>query len=483
MRSLRRTGSRSGSGRARAALAAVVMLSSAPGQADEAALQAQLERMNALIETLQRRILDLEARVGQARGPDRVRAGDEPVAQSGARAGSAFAAAAPASSATPTTPTTPVMLARPAPSGAPPDLLPEPATVLSGYGELNYNRYLHDSNRSRADLRRFVIGLSHRFDERLSFVGEVEWEHAVTSAGDAGESAIEQAYLDWSLAPSMSLRAGLFLMPFGFLNRSHEPPVFHGVERNEVETRIIPTTWREGGLALYGTTSEGWSWDTGVTTGFSIAKFSDASAPLASVHQEMQLANAHDLATYGAIKYSGIPGLQLGAALFRGNAGQGNAAYAADRMQPDLGGVRAPVTLWEAHARWQSGRLDLQALYAQGTIGDAGRIDATLAAWNSANGASRPYLPSVFNGWYAQGAWRIWSAGDASVSPFLRYERYDTQASMPTGFAASGSNADRVATLGLSWKPHPQVVFKADYQRYRVNAASSRFNLGMGYLF
>ncbi len=448
-------------------------------RADEAAMLTQIERMSALIESLQRRIADLESHVAtggrdSTRLPQPDRVGDPSGASSlGAQA---------ASAAKPATLEKRPIAAEPA-SAADPVFAAEPATVVSGYGELNYNRYLRDSSRSRADLRRFVIGLNHRFDERLSFVGEIEWEHAVTSASDAGESAIEQAYINYAIAPSLSVKTGLYLMPFGFINQAHEPPAYYGVERNAVETRIIPSTWREGGVGLSGTTVQGWSWDAGVTTGFSIARFSDASAPLASTHQEMQLANAHDLATYGALNYRGVPGLQIGGAIFRGNAGQGNATYLADRTQPDLSGVHAPVTLWETHARWQSGRLDLQALYARGTIGDAGQIDATLAAWNTANSASRAYVPSAFYGWFVQGAWRAWSSGEASVSPFVRYERFDTQASMPAGFDRSGVNADRVATLGLSFRPHPQVVFKADYQRYLDNAGSSRVNLGMGYLF
>ena len=42
-------------------------------------------------------------------------------------------------------------------------------------------------------------------------------------------------------------------MPAGLLNENHEPTAYYGVERNFVETAIIPTTWREGGLQVVGT--------------------------------------------------------------------------------------------------------------------------------------------------------------------------------------------------------------------------------------
>jgi hypothetical protein len=70
-----------------------------------------------------------------------------------------------------------------------------------------------------------------------------------------------------------------------------------------------------------------------------------------------------------------------------------------------------------------------------------------------------------------------------SLTPFVRYEKFDAQARMPAGFAADPANADKVVTVGMSFKPHPQVVFKADYQKFRDNAENDRVNLGLGYMF
>lgn len=359
---------------------------------------------------------------------------------------------------------------------------PESALHFWGYGELNYNHYLEDSSRSQADLRRFVIGLSYSFNERLRFNSEVEWEHAVASADDQGETEIEQAYLEYEATRNLNLKAGLFLMPFGFLNEHHEPPVFYGVERNEVETRIIPSTWREGGFGLSWNTDNGITYEAGLTTGFDISKFDDPGFPLASMHQELQLAKAKDISIYGAINYRGVPGLTVGGAIFSGNSTQGNAAFKADNTQPDFSGFKGRVTLWDVHARWQPGRLDLQALYARGHIGDAEGIDNTLLAFNTANGESRAYVPSGFYGWYGQAAYRVWDHNEMHLTPFVRYEYYNTQSSMPTGFAADPTNANHVLTGGLNFYPHSQVVLKADYQRY-TDKELSRWDLGLGYMF
>lgn len=356
-------------------------------------------------------------------------------------------------------------------------------TTIGGYGEITYNGYVKDSSRNQADLKRLVLFVGHRFSDKLTFTSEIEVEHAVASSGDQGEVAIEQAYLDYAFNPALNLKAGLFLMPFGFLNRSHEPPVFYGVERNEVETRIIPSTWREGGVGLYGSTPFGLNYDVGVTTGFDIAKLDDAGAPLAGSHQELQLAKASSLSFYGSLEYQGVPGLIVGGAVFSGNATHSNADFKADNSLPDFSGITSRITLWDVHGRWQHKGFDFQALYARGTVSRAAALDGVIAAYNAANGTDRTLAPSAFYGWYAQGAYSIALSGETTLDPFVRYEKFDTQAVLPLGLLSDPVNRDRVLTAGLSFHPLRSVVVKVDYQKFFQNRNNDRINLGLGYMF
>ncbi len=355
-------------------------------------------------------------------------------------------------------------------------------TNIGGYGEIGYNHYRSDSSRTQMDLKRFVLSIEHRFNDDLSFNGEVEWEHAVTSNTDKGESEIEQAFLNYQLSPKMNMRAGLFLMPFGLLNESHEPPVFYGVERNEVETRIIPSTWREGGVSLSGTNDIGLDWNIGLVTGFDIAKFDDPSSPLHAIHQELQFAKARDLAYYLALNYR-APGFTFGTAAFTGDSGQDNADYKADNTLPSFSGIGGRVTLADVHSRFQKAGWDLEGVYAKGGISNASDIDQNLQSFNTANSAKRSFVPAEFYGWLLQAAYQFSLKENMTLAPFIRYEEFDTQAKMPAGFISDSANADHVTTLGLSFKPHPQVVAKADYQTYKTNSANDRFNLGIGYMF
>jgi hypothetical protein len=93
---------------------------------------------------------------------------------------------------------------------------------------LYYTDPVHDRERAQADLARAVFGIGYSFDSRTEFNSEYEVEHAVASASDPGEFEVEQFYVDRELNDAVTVRGGLFLMPFGLLNEHHEPTNFHG---------------------------------------------------------------------------------------------------------------------------------------------------------------------------------------------------------------------------------------------------------------
>ncbi|WP_225008087.1 porin [Novosphingobium percolationis] len=457
-----------------ALLAATCLATATPAIAADVSLEAQVAQLKAQVAAQNELLAAQAARLEQIEA--RLRAAPEPAQP--------IAVAAPPVADEDTTPASAPTQALAANTGrAGSGAAFGSDTTIGGYGEISYNGYVKGSSRNQADLKRLVLFVGHRFSDKLSFTSEIEVEHAVASAGDEGEVAIEQAYLDYAFNPALNLKAGLFLMPFGFLNRSHEPPVFYGVERNEVETRIIPSTWREGGVGFYGSTSFGLNYDVGVTTGFDIAKLDDAGAPLAGSHQELQLAKASSLSFYGSLEYQGVPGLLVGGAVFSGNATHNNADFKADNSLPDFSGITSRITLWDVHGRWQHKGFDFQALYARGTVSRAAALDGVVAAYNAANSTDLTLAPSAFYGWYAQGAYSITLGGETTIDPFVRYEKFDTQAVLPLGLLADPVNRDRVLTTGLSFHPLRSVVVKVDYQKFFQNKDNNRFNLGLGYMF
>jgi hypothetical protein len=348
----------------------------------------------------------------------------------------------------------------------------EPATILFSYGEINYNRPTKHTEDTQVDLRRFVLGLQHRFDEKNKLVTEIEVEHAVSSADDPGEVEIEQAYVEHALNQTWSARGGLFLIPAGLLNERHEPTAYYGVERNFVETAIIPTTWREGGVEIVGNFDNGLTLQTGFATGFDLNKWDATStegleSPLGSIHQELALAKGHDISVFGALNWRGIPGLQLGASVFTGGATQGQAT------------TDSRVTLWDLHARWTPGRWDLAALYARGSISNTAELNQPLVG-------NPTLIPESFDGWYAQAAYKLWEHQEYALTPFVRWEQFNTArsyADLGTGLTPEAAKTERVITVGANFQVSPGIVLKADVQRFRENDDANRFDLGLGWSF
>ena len=377
--------------------------------------------------------------------------------------------APPAPSAAPASPVT---------AAVPASLASAPAqadTVFSGYGEVNYNRPVRNASAAQTDLRRAVIGIQHRFDEKTKVVAEFEWEHAIASASDKGESAIEQMYVERELNNGMRAKAGLFLMPVGLLNQNHEPTAYYGVERNFVETAIIPTTWREAGVGLSGELGNGVSWDTGLTTGFDLGKWDPASedgreSPLGAIHQEGQLAKSRSLAVHGALNWRGYPGLLVGGSVFTGGAGQAS---------PGFAGGDARVSVAELHTRYTPGAWDLSALWAWGHISNTQALNQTFV------GNPTP-VPSSFDGAYLQAAYKLWQSSDYTFSPFLRLERFNTArsyAALPDGLGIAPTPYEKVATVGANLMVGQGVVLKADYQKFKEDKARDRVNLGLGFAY
>ncbi|MBS0447068.1 MAG: porin [Proteobacteria bacterium] len=361
--------------------------------------------------------------------------------------------------------------------------------LLWGYGEIYYAHPVHQANQTTLDLARGVFGIGYQFDDKTRFNSEYEVEHAVASADDPGEIEVEQLYVERQLGQGLNARAGVFLIPAGLINENHEPTAFYGVQRNFVETLIIPSTWREGGLSLFGTTDSGLDWNVGLTTGVDLSKWDFAPetatyasalqliagdvAPLQATHQEGAFANAQHLSGYVGLNYRGVPGLTIGGLFFGGGA---------TPAQPGIGSQS--VMLGEAHVRYQPGKWDLSAVYAQGNISNTGAANRLFP------GTANP-LPARFDGWYAQAAYNLWQGqGGMRLAPFARYERYDMGASyegLAPGFGASPAGFpvphDQVATIGTNFYLNPNVVLKLDYQHFRDNSDFTRVDLGLGLSF
>jgi hypothetical protein len=351
---------------------------------------------------------------------------------------------------------------------------------IGGYGEVIYQNFSsHDqsgapsSDEDQITLARAVVYLGYKFDRHFVLNTEIEYENAVVASDKGGEVEVEFAYLDYMNSPAFNARAGLVLIPMGLVNEQHEPTAFLGVRRPDVEDVIIPSTWRELGFGLYGEVGP-FSYRGYMVNGLNAAGYS-ADEGIREGRQEGSEALAKSWAFTGRFDYVGMPGLTLGASVFAGDSGQG-------QFTPSGEEIEGFTTVVDAHADWRWRGLWLRGLYAHTSIGEAALINQLNGLEGDAS------IGSQQQGWYGQAAFDLFSlmpSSKAALWPFVRYEGYDTQLRVPSGYERNPENNVHQLTLGLAYYPISRLVVKADWQQ-RLNTARSgvnQFNVGLGYIF
>ncbi|MDD1623174.1 MAG: hypothetical protein LUO94_00195 [Methylococcaceae bacterium] len=346
---------------------------------------------------------------------------------------------------------------------------------LGGYGEANYQNIVSDEGNAKdnADFERLVLYVGYKFTDNILFNSEIEFEHGTTGSGDddEGEVSVEFAALDFFIDPMVNARAGMVLMPMGFINQIHEPPFYFGNNRPEVERRIIPTTWREIGVGLFGAITPNLTYTGYVVNGLDAQGFN--SNGIRDGRQGGATAYAQNFGYVARTDYTpdALPGVSVGGSAYVGNSGQ----------DLEFNGQKPNVftQLYEAHVQWKYRGLEFRTLGSWGHINDAG----ILSAFQGETVGSQNY------GWYTEVGYDvlplIFKDTPQYLAPFFRYEQYDTIAKAPNGFK-DNQNLDRqIFQVGLQYKPIPNVVIKADYRNFSAEEGSvpDDFNLGLGFIY
>jgi hypothetical protein len=336
---------------------------------------------------------------------------------------------------------------------------------IGGYGEFLYENRDADGSSDQADALRAVLYFGYRFDEKWLLNTEIEFEHG----GD--ETGVEFAYLDYLATPAFNVRAGLLLVPMGFVNELHEPTTFLSAKRPGIETAILPSTWREIGAGVHGELGD-FVYRGYLLNGFDATGFS--AEGLRGGRQKGSKALAEDFALTARLDWMGVPGLTLGGSGWIGDSGQD---------QVDGGDVG--TTIWEGHAEWRWRGFRARGLYTQAQLDDVAELNNTLTLTGTES------VGEELNGWYAELGYDLFSwlrpGSGQELVPFVRYETFDTQAEVPSGsdFASDPANDVEILTAGLNWKPIPGIVVKLDWMDIDNDAGtgSNQVNVALGYVF
>ena len=326
-------------------------------------------------------------------------------------------------------------------------------TIIAGYGELHYNNLSAQDPANDVDMidfHRFVLFFGHQFNDKTRFYSEFELEHSLAGDGAPGEVELEQAFIEFDLRPGLHSRAGLFLLPVGLLNETHEPPTFYGVERNDVESIIVPSTWWEAGAGINGRLGSDWDWVVTASSGLQMETTGSNAFRVRSGRQKVAKALASDGAITGRLRYMGISGLQAAVTV----------QYQFDPSQVANDGLD-DGTLLEAHIDYRRGDFGLRALFAH---------------WDFSGDAVEAAGADKQTGWYVEPSYRFTN----KLGFYTRYEEVD---------AARDRDQFSQWELGLNWWPAENVVIKFDYRdrSHDLDVERGRdftgIDIGLGYSF
>ena len=340
-------------------------------------------------------------------------------------------------------------------------------TTVHGYGEMHLQ--MPDNGPSLIDQHRFVIGIHSELADWIHLNAEIDFEHA------AQELEFEYGQLDFLLTNNLNARAGVMLMPMGNLNEFHEPPLFWTAERPEFHSKIIPSTWQQGGAGIFGQLGEGINYRLyavnalqGISTGTDgdSGYFRDEDG-LRKGRLQMDYTKVHDFALTGRLEKK-VNGGQLGFSFYTGDSTNGHI---------NEGGN---VTMLEADMKWRKGAFELNNSIANVSISDADEMNTFCASAAGGRGAGscRDDIPDNIFGLNLQAGLHLpqamgWSTTH-DIIPHIMYEKIRPA----DDFGANAATADRSKNfdrflIGVSYMPVPKVAIKMDWSTYDYQTAAT----------
>lgn len=334
----------------------------------------------------------------------------------------------------------------------------QPRTVISGYGNANYQRdfNLHESN---VTLGRAVLFVGHTFSDKISLFTELEVEHAIVTGPNSddhssglGDVAMEQAFLKFNLNAKQYIIAGLFTPRIGITNENHLPVNFNGVERPLVEQLIIATTWREIGVGFYSTMDRlPLNYSIALINGLNSANFRHDTG-LGEGEGLGSDASANNLAITASVQYH-LPNIKFQVSGYMGGT-VGLSPRGADSLGLNSGAFGTPVYLGEADLQYAHNGVSIKALGTYVAYPGADRI----------NNAYATNIPSGMYGAYAELGydWLYRKKMQAQFISFGRLEMLDMNTAIPSNGIYDGTRKQTHIIAGFGYLPLPNIAIKAD---------------------
>ena len=368
--------------------------------------------------------------------------------------------------------------------------------TVGGYGEAVFSRnfysdhvsrysqpeeHKNDPSHGRFDIPHVVVYLGYDFGKGWSVGTEIEFEHGGNGIAyekedeeggeweqdteKGGEVELEQFWLQKSFSGSLNLRAGHIVVPVGLNNAHHEPLQFFTVYRPEGENTIMPSTWHQTGISLWGRYKD-FRYEAQLLAGLNADQFTNTGwihkghkSPL-----EFEVANKYGVSL--RLDNYTVPGLRIGLSGYYGHSIGNSYPRNANGVDEEYKGVVAIGALdftYKGHNWVVRGQADY------GYLSDAEQLKYVYNRLNSKS----PYKHSAFvsKNAYAVGieaGYDVFSQipslrrDQQKLYVFGRYEAYNPYASQTKGTAYDYTAVKRMA-FGVNYMPLRQVVIKGEY--------------------
>jgi hypothetical protein len=347
---------------------------------------------------------------------------------------------------------------------------------IGGYGEVHYNQQISGGTRynGNMDVHRMVLFFGYQFNDKTSFVTEIEYEHVK-------ELYVEQAFLNYNIKPNTSIRGGLMLVPMGIVNEYHEPTTFNGVERPSVDKYIVPTTWREIGVGINGRlVNAPIKYQLYIMNGFNgfdgggVLRGSDG---LRKGRQKGAESTFTSPSVSAKVDFYGVKGLNVGVSGYFGKT-QSSEFNGLDKdddyAEAVADSTRVGISMLGLDLRYKLDALQLKGQYIHSYIND-------VKEYNDKTGKD---LGKQMQGYYIEAGYDLLHGKEQALVPFVRYENYNTHHKVD-GITANKAYDREDWFVGLSYHLAKGAVVKVDYQRFKDgNDVKKNFiNCGVGVWF
>ena len=374
---------------------------------------------------------------------------------------------------------------------------PKSRLTVGGYGEAvyarnffsdNYLRYnsaeaaalRKDERHGRFDLPHVVIYLGYDFGKGWTMGTEIEFEHGGTESAieieeeeggeyeseieRGGEVALEQFWIQKSFCSQLNVKMGHIIVPIGATNQHHMPTEFFGVYRPEGENTIMPCTWHETGISVWGRAGD-WRYEALLISGLDSERFGrkgwihDGSASPYEFKIANSMAGAFRLDNYS------VKGLRLSLSGYVGNSFRNtlrtpNSSYDDIKGTVTIGTFDFHLDRWNWIAR---GNFDY------GHLSDSKEISDYNKSFPKASPSPKQSIGSDAIAAGVEVGYNIFSQFDKLAQKgeklyvFGRYDYYDSMYDTEKSIVDYQYCGRHRISAGLNYFPMKEIVLKGEY--------------------